>query len=839
MSRFGLIQLSDLQYGAKHRFETPSKIHESLANDILFLSEKYQFIPIYIIITGDITETGHADEFFDASNSIDNLCRSISIDKSSVLAVPGNHDINWPLSKVANEVGDLTLKYNNYNKFVIKTCNKSSLISTNGFAKHIDNRYGLEFLFMNSCELEDYENHIGFVDKDKLVSSLKKKSLEDTNAYTKICLTHHRIEHTDTHSKSVINNSYEIESILIVNGYHITLSGHIHESRCYECIQDNHKLIHSGAGSAGVNLFQRMDGTQNQYSIHILDSFNKRIETLWRAYSPSKRTKFGFGGWTEDNSVSSNPSLHELPHLVEFNSVTSNAIEDSALIEKYNIRSNPFNYSNAEKISVNNLIELFVSSEGRNKSAVRLTGDAIIRGSRGSGKTMLLRYLEIFGNIIFNDNIRQKRVSDSFPVMINLSNIHNSEWKKNPESLINSSEKLIFDSIIFAIEKKSKELHSPEFRNAIFKLKQKLSILNKSEGSIIWKLGIALNETMSSYFRYILLLIDEVAPVFPKEFFTDRENGFIRWMNSIRNSGPYFTRIAVYPNDLSDILNEERFGIVVNLDYDVKNYDDYLAFRTYCIELVNKYLKVVSINSFSPTKISDIIEVLENNPEDSLEQIIYASDGSSRRFISLMDKCITSPFYQRGEIFKKDQIINIIKDFSSNLLASYDVSDKELAQSIAKACKKQVAYRFRVPGLSSLITPLFAKNEELNIVKLTEVGKGKRGTSYEFTYPYCILMDIQTHYFKDTRKVCNSRDLVNGEWINQVTSIHKDQIDFLNNELRIEGVVTDVDEDLILITGLNKELYLSESFEQTFKVGDRVSFLNINEIASDISKIQK
>jgi len=838
MSRFGLIQLSDLQFGNNHRFGAPSNLHESLGNDILFLSEKYQFIPIYIILTGDITETGHTNEFLEASNSIENLGKLISLDKTSVLAVPGNHDINWPLSKIATEVGDNTLKYNNYNKFVDRTCNKHSYISTDGFNRLNDNRYGIEFLFMNSCELEDYENHIGFIDKTKLVNSLNKKASNIATEYTKICITHHRIEHNDTHSKSVINNSYEIESILIVNGYHITLSGHIHESRCYECIQDNQKIIHSGAGSTGVNVFQRTDGTQNQYSIHILDSYNKRIETLWRAYSPNKRTKIGFGGWTEDNSVNINPSLHELPHLIEFNSVTSNIFEDPALIEKYGISSNPFNYSNAEKISANNLIELFVSSEGRNKSAVRLTGDSIIRGSRGSGKTMLLRYLEIFGNYVFNNNIREKKVSDSFPVMINLSNIHNSEWKKNPKDLIDSSEQLIYDSIIIALEKKSKELHSSEFKYAIVRLKQKLSYLTKSEGSIIWKIGISINESMSSYFRHVLLLIDEVAPVFPKEFFIDKENGFIRWMNSIRNSGPFFTRIAVYPNDVSDILNEERFGTIVNLDYDVKNFDDYIAFRDYCIQLVNKYLKIVSLNSFSPVKISDIITLLENDPEDSLEQIIYASDGSSRRFISLMDKCITSPYYQRGEVFIKEQITNIIKDFSSNLLASYDVSDKELAQSIAKACRKQVAYRFRVPGLSSIITPLFAKNEELNIVKLTEAGTGRRGTSYEFSYAYCILMDIQTHYFKDTRKVCNSRDSINGEWITQVTTINKSQIDCLNSELRIEGIVNEINDELILIVANNNIEYLSESFEQTFEVGDKVSFICINDIASDIIKIQ-
>lgn len=837
MSRFALIQLSDLQFGSKHRFGTPSNIHETLGNDILYLSEKYQFTPIYIVLSGDITETGHADEFCEASDAIDNLCKMISLDKSSVLAVPGNHDINWPLSKVAEEVGDKTLKYNNYNKFAIKTCNKYSVINNNGFNKVYENRYGIEFLLMNSCELEDFENHLGYIDKVKLTSALSKKSTDDTSGYTKICITHHRIENSDKHLSSVIDNSYEIESILIVNGYHITLSGHVHESQCYEYIQESQKIIHSGAGSTGVNMSQRMDGVQNQYSIHILDSYNKRLETLWRAYSPSKRTKFGFGGWSEDNSVANNPTLHDLPHLVEFTSGTSNMFEDPALIEKYGISSNPFNYSNAEKISANNIIELFVSSEGRNKSAVRLIGDSIIRGSRGSGKTMLLRYLEIFGNLVFNNNVREKKVSDSFPVMINLSNIHNSEWRKNPRALIESSEQLIFDSIIIALERKSKELHSSEFRGALVRLKQQLSYLSKSDGSAIWKIGYAVNESMSSYFRHILLLIDEVAPVFPKEFFSDKENGFIRWMNSIRNSGPFFTRIAVYPNDVSDILNEERFGIIVNLDYDVKNSDDYVSFRDYCTQLVNKYLKIVSLNSFSPVKISDIITIFDNNPDDSLEQLIYASDGSSRRFMSLMDKCITTPYYQKGQAFSKEDILKIIKDFSSNLLASYDVSDKELAQSIAKVCRKQVTYRFRVPGLSSLITPLFAKNEELNIVKLTEVGAGRRGTSYEFSYAYCILMDIQTHYIKDTRKVCNSRDSITGEWINQITTINKSQIDYLNTEHRIEGIVKDVSDELLLIAANDGVEYLSECFDQTFQIGEKVSFLCINDVASDIIKL--
>ncbi len=450
---------------------------------------------------------------------------------------------------------------------------------------------------------------------------------------------------------------------------------------------------------------------------------------------------------------------------------------------------------------------------------------------------MLLRYLNVFGNYTFDSNVKNKKVSESFPVIVNLSLIHSSEWKSSIVTIIESAEKLIFESVLSALDIKDKELKSAEFRNALFRVKQKLQVLYKQEGSIIWKLGIAIRENMSNYFTHILLLIDEVAPVFPKEFFNDSENGFLRWMNSIRNSGPYYTRIAVYPNDISDILNEDRFGSIVNLDYNVKINDDYEAYREYCIELVNNYLKVVSINKIEPTKLTDLIEITVGSEHDALEQLIYASDGSSRRFASLMDKCITSTSYAKGKLYNKNDIIKIIKEFSQNLLASYDLSEREIANSLAKACKKQITYRFRLPNLTNLVSSLHAKNEEFNIVKLAEVGTGSRGSTYEFTYPFCILLDVQTHYLKDTRKICTSRDRETGEWISQVTTITRNQLDFLNKEFRLEGIVTMVDKDSVIITDLASKIeYYSESFDLSLKLGDRVTFIHINDVASDILK---
>lgn len=837
MTRYGLIQLSDLQFGEKHRFEFPSKIVNQLSDDILTMAEKHKFIPIYLLLTGDIAETAHSNEYEDASGVIERLSLKIGIDKDSILAIPGNHDINWTLSKIANDVGDPNLKYNLYNKFAERSCNELSIVSTDEYKRYIDHRLGIEILLINSCEVEDHERHFGFINKDKLLKSITNSKYK-SEGYTKICMCHHRIDSNKDDIQNVVDNSYEIETILIENGYSIVFTGHIHENRCFEITHEGKKIIYSGAGSAGVNSTQRIDGIPNQYSIHILDSYNKKVETHIRAFNPQIRNKYGLGAWTSDNSMHINPALFDLPDIIDFDAFSSNSMENIELKDRYKIKRNPFTFTNAEKIQTAQLIQLFVSNENRNKGATRSTGDAIIRGSRGSGKTMLLRYLEIIGNYHFDNNVRDKIVSESFPIMVNLSLIHNSEWKGSIDNVIESAERLIFESVINALDQKSTSLNLAEFKSALFRTKQKLSVLNNQQGSAIWKLGVALKENMSNYFSHILLLIDEVAPVFPKEFFGDGEKGFLRWMNNIRNSGPYFTRIAVYPNDLSDILNEDRFGTIVNLDYNIKSEDDYLAYRAYCINLVNRYLQLVSIDKMNPTKISNIIEINDESENDSLEQLIYASDGSSRRFTSLMDKCITYSEVEDITIFNKKDILNVIKEFSNNLLTSYDLSEREIAQSLAKVCRKQITYRFRLPNLSGIVTALHAKNEELNIVKLAEIGTGRRGTTYEFTYPYCILMDIQTHYLKDSRKICLSRDRITGEWISQATTIAKEQIDYLNKELRLEGIIVDLSEDFIIIKDIvDQKEFISETFDSQFKVGAKVTFIHIDGIASDICKI--
>src|SRR3972149_5878317 len=105
-NRIGIIQFSDLQFGKNHRFGYPSEIAEKLLIDIKKMSEEKNFTPIYIVLSGDITETATPEEFDDAANVIQEILNGLNIERTNILCVPGNHDVNWDLSNRSLETGD-------------------------------------------------------------------------------------------------------------------------------------------------------------------------------------------------------------------------------------------------------------------------------------------------------------------------------------------------------------------------------------------------------------------------------------------------------------------------------------------------------------------------------------------------------------------------------------------------------------------------------------------------------------------------------------------------------------------------------------------------------------
>jgi len=368
MNRFGVIHLSDLQFGKNHRFKDTADFIRKLVSDIRKMSQEHHFRPLFIVLSGDISETGCADEFNEALIVITELASKLNIDRKKILCIPGNHDVNWKLaikSKILKKVmsilkttlridfgmlckklGSDQLKFHPYNNFVKTLTNYQENQSEDCYIRIIEKipinnsedqaALELEFLLLNSCEKEDHKNHEGYVCKEKLLKTLQTQTDEDR---LRIAIMHHRL---DTIPKEIpgIINARDIISVLIGHKYNIVLTGHVHYSRANA--KDNgegHITIQASCGSTGVTKEAREDGIQNQYCIHIIDFGKNKLQTVWRAFNPAYQTENGRGGWTQDNSFQEGLTEFTLPIVKQKQTVDSQVRTEAVSSSKHTLVS--------------------------------------------------------------------------------------------------------------------------------------------------------------------------------------------------------------------------------------------------------------------------------------------------------------------------------------------------------------------------------------------------------------------------------------------------------------------------------------------------------------------
>ncbi|MHC4154293.1 MAG: metallophosphoesterase family protein [Planctomycetota bacterium] len=328
-NRVGIIQLSDLQFGENHRFGYPSKIGETLLSDIKEMSREYDFTPVYIVLSGDITEKADSEEFNDAVNVIEEIVNGLHVDRRNILCVPGNHDVNWKESRTGNEIGDNQLKFHPYNEFVANITQTDQRIGGVTYPLIKADEWNIEFVLVNSCEKIDPENTYAWICKEKVKGSLASKKEEGS---LRIVIAHHSLHAAaenefrqvmnDTEDSVIpkqllqkrlkaIDNMKEVISLIQYHKCDIVLTGHTHVARIEAPTDDEgHPIIYSGCGSTGGNKDKREDGIQNQYSIHVIDCETFKFQSIWRAYNPSTRTESGKGGWIEDGSFRTNPTKY-------------------------------------------------------------------------------------------------------------------------------------------------------------------------------------------------------------------------------------------------------------------------------------------------------------------------------------------------------------------------------------------------------------------------------------------------------------------------------------------------------------------------------------------------
>jgi hypothetical protein len=513
------------------------------------------------------------------------------------------------------------------------------------------------------------------------------------------------------------------------------------------------------------------------------------------------------------------------------------------LIKVY--QSKPFAEVNADKIALKDILNLYIEPFDTLIHPFDYK-DTIIKGCRGSGKTMFLRanhayYLyTLVPSLIDNSEL-------VLPIYIHMNDfqhlkdagkIYNKFIVKAIEELISISKRLqdaeqlaeihqgmsTFLPFQFPNFKSTQstfyemlKLNSDEYKETIsrkllgkaglkndifeasieYQKESFLEIQKKPDPSIA-DIEKAYKEIFGDREHKILFLLDEVSSL-SKLFFKEGKNNssfFEILMNQLRTQSFLKTKIAIYPNTYSDILTESCYGDIVNLQEDVRSKEEYDSFRKKTILLLDKYISC-SVGEKYEAKNLFFIKENENQVTDSIEQLIFASNGNIRRFLKLAEQSMDKAFSSHKGTAKVfvNHVTDALKRNATELIAPYDDIEKEFLEQLGSVCKKRGTYIFQCPNQAPLLSKFVNRSSEHNVININRPGSGKRGTIYSFDYAYCVFRDIPTHCLKDCDQIDVNRSLISGKWISKVTLISQKILKDATESAKKEGVVFHIQKD--------------------------------------------
>lgn len=330
-----IVHISDPHFGTAvrggkeidmHRFfdgENSRKLCEELIEELKRPDlGRFTADQILIVVSGDLTYRASADEFKLVETFLESLCDGLQIDRTQVILVPGNHDVDWALSGI-----DRSRRFDNFLAFVRSFYKDAfsqryplikwnfDVVAKRPQANEIVSvaRIGeTTFVGLNSCIFEDDKNHFGFIGQRQLDAVAKLLEGAD-NSGIKVAVMHHHLHPFPEllqdrslgdevwNDTSTIRDAGYVEQRLERLGFDLVLHGHKHKPQLRETLvrhafEENEgdcKLIVSGAGSVGVNAVELEHNQANHYAlIEVLRARREanaeflRVEWREMAYTP-------------------------------------------------------------------------------------------------------------------------------------------------------------------------------------------------------------------------------------------------------------------------------------------------------------------------------------------------------------------------------------------------------------------------------------------------------------------------------------------------------------------------------------------------------------------------
>lgn len=319
MSKSAIVFISDIHYcedttKSQFRESDDNEYYQKWENCIADIEKTKDVKVKYLVISGDLVETGKRREYRILRTILDKFCKKFQISKKNILLIPGNHDINRSSLEAycdaenkdeseAAKFYDIKLKnyIEFYREFYNKVEGKNDFDASNAILDSIlIEEEGVLILGLNSLVKESHSTHVGYVDVQKLNEEIMRY-LKDKKAI--FVVTHHSFTDTSDRELATIENVEPLKDVLGLKGINTFIYGHHHTSESKKDVIGDQEdtLRYIEIGSIGKILSNSNgESYNNRFTIAICESGKFNVYDY----------NYTAGGWEERTN---RKYSHELP----------------------------------------------------------------------------------------------------------------------------------------------------------------------------------------------------------------------------------------------------------------------------------------------------------------------------------------------------------------------------------------------------------------------------------------------------------------------------------------------------------------------------------------------
>jgi len=308
-----ILHLSDMQFGAKHRFGVDVKTEDGkietllgrLIDDLKEMKEEFGLSPDLIVMTGDLAEWGMESEYNDFCTFVDGVLDFADLNRKRAAMVPGNHDINRALCeayflrcKGTGETKEEPYwdKWELFYKFFDEFYKEYSNIT---FTKDIPwTLFDIEDLKvvvagLNSTMKESHrdDDHYGWCGENQYRWFSEELKKYEKKGWLRIGAVHHNVRHNvrrfATEDDANLRDEKDLKRYL-ADKFNLILHGHVHDADM-DWLTNRCPIL--ATGSAALKTEERPDEIPNQYQIIRIEK--SRISRWCRAYSHKQKKWIG------------------------------------------------------------------------------------------------------------------------------------------------------------------------------------------------------------------------------------------------------------------------------------------------------------------------------------------------------------------------------------------------------------------------------------------------------------------------------------------------------------------------------------------------------------------